>query len=174
MEHPKSSVVICQMNKIIFLIMLLYIKKGDVIIMNNETLIFLIVVIAVSMYGLIFCIYNINTKRLDLKTLEFYDHIDFDAKHSLLQKIIDDEMDQYKVLNIEYQDAEEIYLNSEMIKDMTNYVTAAVFIRITPAIKANLSLIFDVSDDEKLMIVIGTRVSLEVLQYSIEKNKVIE
>lgn len=142
--------------------------------MNNETLIFLIIIIAVSMYGLIFCIYRLSSKSLELKTLAFYEQIDFDAKHSLLQKIIDDETDQYKAINIECKKAEDIYLTSDMIKDMTNYVTAAVFIRITPAIKSNLALIFDVSTDEKLMVVIGTRVSLDVLQYSLEKNKDID
>ena len=139
----------------------------------DKIIMILLLIIFICMIACMFCVYKIYDRHIGLKTMEFYEQIDFDSKHSILQKIIDDEIDKYKILKIGYLKREEYFKEAD-IKEMTNFITAATYLRITPTIKYNLELIYDVSTDDKLMLVIGSRVSLEVLAYSIERNKDIE
>ena len=68
----------------------------------------------------------------------------------------------------------DLYINEDMQKEMINIVTTKVLKRITPAIKTNIKLIYNINNNEDLINVIGTIVSMQVLSYCIETNVVRE
>lgn len=142
----------------------------------DKIIMILLLIIFICMIACMFCVYKIYDRHIGLKTMMFYEQIDFDSKHSILQKIIDDEMEQYLVRKVDNSNltGEDKFMREKDIKEMINKITASVYLRITPTIRYNLSLIYDVSEEDKLMNVIGTRVSLETLGYSVEINKDIE
>lgn len=113
----------------------------------------------------------INREKIKLEKLKLYNSIDFEAKYELLNKMIIEELDDYKILNFTYRE-NEVYITEDMQKDMINKVTTKVIERTTDAIKSNLKLVYNISSDEDLINIIGRLVSLQVLAYSIDINSI--
>ena len=119
------------------------------------------------------CCTYVQIQKNKLEEIRLYESIDFDSKYELLGKIITEEVDDYKIKNFVYRE-NDLYINEDMQKEMINIVTTKVLKRITPAIKTNIKLIYNINNNEDLINVIGTIVSMQVLSYCIETNVVRE
>ena len=119
------------------------------------------------------CCTYVQIQKNKLEEIRLYESIDFDSKYELLGKIITEEVDDYKIKNFVYRE-NDLYINEDMQKEMINIVTTKILKRITPAIKTNIKLIYNINNNEDLINVIGTIVSMQVLSYCIETNVVRE
>ena len=119
------------------------------------------------------CCTYVQIQKNKLEEIRLYESIDFDSKYELLGKIITEEVDDYKIKNFVYRE-NDLYINEDMQKEMINIVTTKVLKRITPAIKTNIKLIYNINNNEDLINTVGTIVSMQVLSYCIEINVVKE
>lgn len=133
--------------------------------MNKITITILFIIIIILALCMLYILYEKNK----LKKIKFYESIDFESKHDIIHRIINEEVDRYKILNFAYEE-DELYITEDMQKEMINVVTTKTIMRITPAIMVNLKLIYNINDNNNLINIIGELVSLKVLDYSIETN----
>ena len=132
-----------------------------------------LILLCIILIVVILCNTYIQYKKIKLEEIRLYESIDFDSKYELLGKIITEEIDDYKIKNFVYRE-DDLYINEEMQKEMINIVTTKIIKRITPAIKTNLKLIYEINSNEDLINMVGTLVSMEVLSYCIETNVIRE
>jgi hypothetical protein len=133
----------------------------------------LLMVILFALICFSLCFYMLESKKNKLKEIELYDSINFAAKNELLDSIVKDEFDVYCAFDSNLI-SDEPFLNEKDQNEMIRRVTINVYKRITPAIRANISLIynFDSSNkDEQLINIIAKKVSLLVLEFSLEVNR---
>lgn len=133
----------------------------------------IIILIWIILILAILCCTYVQIQKNKLEEIRLYESIDFDSKYELLGKIITEEVDDYKIKNFVYRE-NDLYINEDMQKEMINIVTTKVLKRITPAIKTNIKLIYNINNNEDLINTIGTIVSMQVLSYCIETNVVRE
>lgn len=115
---------------------------------------------------------EVREKELKLETEKFYYSIDFIAIEQMLDKMIDDQLTNYKLFNLEYD--ENLYINSELEMTIIKDVTAIVYNSITPTIKSNLSHICNTEEKTECVKFIMNRVSIHVMAYVKETNKMKE
>ena len=130
------------------------------------------ILVCITILVSVFMITFTNYKKIKLDELKLYESIDFDSKHELLNKIIDDEINDYEIRNIAHET--DIYITEEMQREMINIVTVKVISRLTDSLKANIKLIYIINSKEDLINVVGTLVSMKVLLFCIDINKVKE
>ena len=132
-----------------------------------------LILLCIILIVVVLCNTYVQYQKIKLEEIRLYESIDFDSKYELLGKIITEEVDDYKIKNFVYRE-NDLYINEDMQKEMINIVTTKVLKRITPAIKTNIKLIYNINNNEDLINVIGTIVSMQVLSYCIETNVVRE
>ena len=132
-----------------------------------------LILLCIILIVVVLCNTYVQYQKIKLEEIRLYESIDFDSKYELLGKIITEEVDDYKIKNFAYRE-DDLYINEEMQKEMINIVTTKIIKRITPAIKTNLKLVYNINSDEDLINIVGTLVSMEVLSYCIETNVIRE
>lgn len=114
---------------------------------------------------------NIKEAEYELKQDEFYYGIDFDAKRDLLDTIIQEELNNYYILELGYTSPENRYLNEKDQMDLIGKITAKVYVnRMTPAVLANLSFYYKFNTEQDLQSIIARRVSFAVLNLTLSTN----
>ena len=102
-------------------------------------------------------------KEKDTKDSESkYRDIDIEKIDKLFNDIIEREFNEYHKFHPELSQ-EGSYIKRDEIHDIITVLTSKVYSSITPAIKYNMSLIYDVSTDDKLINLIGERVGVLVM-----------
>ena len=132
-----------------------------------------LILLCIILIVVVLCNTYVQYQKIKLEEIRLYESIDFDSKYDLIGKIVLEEIDDYKIKNFVYRE-DDLYINEEMQKEMINIVTTKIIKRITPAIKTNLKLIYEINSNEDLINMVGTLVSMEVLSYCIETNVVRE
>lgn len=139
----------------------------------DNVLVFLYIMIILTAFAYIIADIQkrkVREDELRLETEKFYYSIDFIAVEQLLDKMIEDKLAEYKLFNLEFD--ENLYINSELQMEMIKDITANVYNAMTPSIKSNISHICDVNDDTKCLKFIMNRVSIFVIAYVKETNKI--
>lgn len=141
--------------------------------MSNMGYIGIILLFIILLLILIMVYYSMNEK-LKLEKIKLYDSIDFDAKENLLDRIVLDTFNNYKISNPELSE-DGSYINQDKIVEMVKVITAKTFIKITPAIKTNISLIYNIGkDDNTLINIIGEKIGLLVMDFAAQINSTLE
>ena len=136
----------------------------------------LIVVILLTIIAIFIawrCLSNIKLARSIMKPIKY---IEYDAEKikTTFENLIEEEFEIYSKLNPTLFAPGEAYMNSDDITTTTNIVTSRVFIRITPALKNNLSFIYNFEKDEDIINIIGEKVGLLVVGLAATVNSSME
>lgn len=101
--------------------------------------------------------------------LRFYASIDVNKCAKILDDLVEKEFNDYQKFHPEMI-AGNAYLKREDITSIISDITARVYVDITPAIHANLSLIYDIDTKEKIVNLIGEKVGILVMALAATLN----
>lgn len=91
-----------------------------------------------------------------------YKNIDVEKIDKIFNDIVEREFNDYQRFHPDLsQDGS--YIKREEIQSIVTDITARVYTHITPAVKYNIGLIYNVDDNEKLVNLIGERVGVLVM-----------
>ena len=93
---------------------------------------------------------------------KIYKDIDVEKIDKLLESIIEREFNEYHKFHPELSQ-EGSYIKRDEINTIVTEITARVYETITPALKYNIGLIYDISTNEKLINLLGERVGVLVM-----------
>ena len=91
-----------------------------------------------------------------------YKDVDIVKIDKMFSDIIEREFNEYHKFHPELSQ-EGSYIKRDEIQQIVSDITTRVFTTITPAIRYNIGLIYDVSTDEKLINLIGERIGVLVM-----------
>ena len=89
-----------------------------------------------------------------------------DKINTLLDKLISEAADKYKILVIK----DELYITSKQIDEMTTYVTAMVNKNMTSSVLAALKLIYKIDNKKDLKDVLDLRIKIYMIGYALDHN----
>lgn len=89
-----------------------------------------------------------------------------DKINALLDKLISEAADKYKILVIK----DELYITSKQIDEMTTYVTAMVNKNMTSSVLAALKLIYKIDNKKDLKDVLDLRIKIYMIGYALDHN----
>lgn len=122
---------------------------------------------------------DLRKKEYELKKDDFFYSIDLDAKKTLLDDIIAEELQLYKIYNLGWMDNTDMYLNSKDQMKLIHELTYTVYTkRLTPAVISVLQYYYVINGEtedkrkESLQKIVLDRVSLAVLNLTIQTNSV--
>lgn len=105
-------------------------------------------------------------KQVDIKEYELAINTKYDSDQlAVLDKLILEAIDKYKILNIEYMDT--VYITDKIQKDMIHTVLKNVLKAMSPLLKKKLSFIYGTEYIEDIIL---EKIQLQVLDYTIETN----
>lgn len=116
---------------------------------------------------------ELRKNEYELKKDDFFYSIDLNAKKSILDDIIAEELQLYKVYNLGWREASSVYLNDEaqlkLIRELTYTICTK---RLTPVVLSVLQYyyVFDVNDEKSIQKIVIDRVSLAVLDLTLQTN----
>ena len=136
--------------------------------MNIAILICLAIIILISCatlftasYAVISVVKYLEKKDTSNNQLEYKD-IDVVKIDKLFDDIIEREFNEYLKFHPDLSQ-EGSYIKRDEIQEIVSAITARVYSTITPAIRYNIGLIYDVDTDEKLINLIGERIGVLVM-----------
>ena len=103
-----------------------------------------------------------------LELERFYASVDVENSERIIHMIIKEEIELYKIHNIEYSDIP--YIKNDMMVEMIKKVTADVYVRMSEEVRYHMRIAYNVSEEEDIITRLGDLVSLEVMAYAIETN----
>ena len=89
--------------------------------------------------------------------------------NDLLNKLIADAADTYRIMTVD-NDSEN--LTEKEVADITDYIKYKVSHNMTPTIIATLSLIYDVSDMEKISMLLDEKIKIYMVGMIVNRNKI--
>ena len=98
-----------------------------------------------------------------------YKYIDVAVIDKMLQDIVDREFNEYQKFHPDLMQTAS-YIKQEEIKSLTAEITTNVYTNITPALRYNFAMVYDISTEEKLINLIGERVAVLVMALSATIN----
>ena len=136
-----------------------------------EKILWLLVIILCFIVALILCFvsFHFTNEKIKLKKIELYDHIDFKSKEVIIDDIVSYEFDKYKLNNPSIF-IRETALTREETRDIVVAVSAKCYKKITPAIKTNMALIYNIETEDDIINIIGEKVALLVTQFIVDLN----
>ena len=136
-----------------------------------EKILWLLVIILCFIVALILCFvsFHFTNEKIKLKKIELYDHIDFKSKEVIIDDIVSYEFDKYKLNNPSIF-IRETSLTREETRDIVVAVSAKCYKKITPAIKTNMALIYNIETEDDIINIIGEKVALLVTQFIVDLN----
>ena len=136
-----------------------------------EKILWLLVIILCLIVALILCFvsFHFTNEKIKLKKIELYDHIDFKSKEVIIDDIVSYEFDKYKLNNPSIF-IRETALTREETRDIAVAVSAKCYKKITPAIKTNMALIYNIDVEDDIINIIGEKVALLVTQFIVDLN----
>ena len=136
-----------------------------------EKILWLLVIILCFIVALILCFvsFHFTNEKIKLKKIELYDHIDFKSKEVIIDDIVSYEFDKYKLNNPSIF-IRETALTREETRDIVVAVSAKCYKKITPAIKTNMALIYNIDVEDDIINIIGEKVALLVTQFIVDLN----
>ena len=136
--------------------------------MNIAILICLSIIIIISCatlfaaaYAVISVVKYLEKKDASNNQLKYKD-IDITKIDKMFNDIIEREFNEYHKFHPELS-REGSYIKRDEIQEIVSAITARVYTTITPAVRYNIGLIYDVSTDEKLINLIGERIGVLVM-----------
>ena len=109
--------------------------------------------------------------ELELKQDEFYYDIDFDAKRNLLDSIVNEEIDRWKLFNIGFNKPEDNYISEDDQTALVKELSAKILkTRMTPAVMSSLSYYYRINTTDELSSIVCDTVNLAVIQLVMETN----
>lgn len=136
-----------------------------------EKILWLLFIILCFIIALILCFisFHYTNEKIKLKKIELYDHIDFKSKEAIIDDIVTNEFNNYKINN------PSLVLNDssptrEETRNIVVAVSAKCYKKITPAIKTNMALIYNIESEDDIINIIGEKVALLVTQFIVELN----
>lgn len=119
-------------------------------------------------YALVKFTKYLNTKD-EIEKDKIYATIDIEQIDGLLKSIIEREFNEYHKFHPELSQ-EGAYIKRDEIKIMVTEITTRVYNTMTPALKFNLGLIYNIDNDDNLVNLIGERVSVIVMALAATLN----
>ena len=108
---------------------------------------------------------DIRTAEHELNEINSYFVLDFEKAESIINKIVSDTGDIYKVNNPNLFFFEDRKLNKEEIKNMTDYMVTEVVRKITPQIEVLIRSIINIHSEEDLLKYIRNKVQLYIIRF---------
>lgn len=135
---------------------------------------FLIALIAVIFY-VIKKHYEMREKEIEIKNSVKYLSVDItDEKFDLLDKLIDREFSDFIKLHPDkFDDSGNAYINEEEYKSFLTDITKRVHAQLTPALKANISLVYNFSTDKEQLTIILEKVGVMLAMYRAKINNAV-
>lgn len=114
---------------------------------------------------------KVKKEENEIRQDEFYYSIDFDQKRNLLDSIIEEELDRWKIYNQAFNKPEDNYISEEdqinLVKELTNRI---VLKRMTPPVLATISYYYRIESLDSLSDIISDKVNLAIMALVIETN----
>ena len=105
-------------------------------------------------------------KQVEIKEYELAINTKYDSDQlAVLDKLILEAIDKYKILHVEYMDT--VYITDKIQKDMIYTVLKNVLKAMSPLLKKKLSFIYGTEYIEDIIL---EKIQLQVLDYTIETN----
>ena len=108
---------------------------------------------------------DIRTAEHELNEINSYFILDFEKAESIINKIVSDTGDVYKVNNPNLFFFEDRKLNKEEIKNMTDYMVTEVVRKITPQIEVLIRSTINIHSEEDLLKYIRNKVQLYIIRF---------
>lgn len=126
------------------------------------------IVIIILLLGIFVVLYNISSTYRNKR----YTTINYQNIEKILDNLIEEEFQKYRLLKIEFQ--EDPYINEEDQKQMIIEITSAVYTRIKESrlIRNNLGLVYNIKNKDGFIKIISSRVSIYSIAYVKETNKI--
>lgn len=119
-------------------------------------------------------IYKIIGRAMDeyvhYRSFNIYSRVKFKEVDEYIDSLVNEGLDQYKILNVSYLEQEKVYINKNKMEEIIKYVTQYVLKRITPNVETLLSTYINLEDEKDMFIYITDKVKLATLKFSIEVN----
>jgi uncharacterized protein YjaZ len=113
----------------------------------------------------------VKQEQHELEEDKFYYDIDFKEKADVLDNIVNEEIQNYYILELGFKSPEEIYLNEETQKDLIKKITYRIFTRrMTAAVMSTLSHYYVFGNDVELQKIIVDKVALGILNLTLTTN----
>jgi uncharacterized protein YjaZ len=113
----------------------------------------------------------VKQEQHELEEDKFYYDIDFKEKEDLLDNIVNEEIQNYYILELGYKNPEDIYLNEETQKELIKTITYRIYTkRMTAAVMSTLSHYYIFGNDTELQKIILDKVSLGILNLTLSTN----
>lgn len=114
---------------------------------------------------------KVKKEENEIRQDEFYYSIDFDQKRNLLDSIVEEELDRWKIYNQAFNKPEDNYISEEdqinLVKELTNRI---VLKRMTPPVLATISYYYRIESLDSLSDIISDKVNLAIMALVIETN----
>lgn len=99
--------------------------------------------------------------------------MDIDKKKKILDDLIQEAFNEFLIFdNSEFLIKDTKYLSDDMQIDWIAKISKMTYNKITPAIRKNLKLVYNIPNNDLLVTVIYNKVSLVVINYSVEYNSI--
>jgi len=119
--------------------------------------------------------YDIKNKELDIKNSVKYLSLEIsEEKFQLLDKVIEREFNDFIKLHPDkFDDSGTAYINEIEYKDFLSQITQRVYRQITPALKANISLVYNFDTKKDQLIIILEKVGVMLAMYRAKVNSAV-
>lgn len=136
--------------------------------------IFLLALLGILFYGTK-RYFDTKNKMIDKKIPIEYLNIEFtDDKFSLLDKIIEREFNNYMKLHPDkFDDSGNGYMNENDYKINLDAITKRVYNSLTPALKANINLVYKFDTDKDQLTIILEKVGIMLAMYRARMNSAV-
>lgn len=108
---------------------------------------------------------DIRTAEHELNEINSYFILDFEKAESIINKIVSDTGDVYKVNNPNLFFFVDRKLNKEEIKNMTDYMISEVVRKITPQVEVLIRSTINIQSEEDLLKYIRNKVQLYIIRF---------
>lgn len=99
--------------------------------------------------------------------------MDIDKKKKILDDLIQEAFNEFLIFNnSEFLIKDTKYVSDDMQIEWIAEVSKLTYNKITPAIRKNLKLVYNISNNDLLVTIISNKVSLVIINYSVEYNSI--
>ena len=119
-------------------------------------------IVSLCILGTYYMNYKIDKLNIEYNKEELYLSIDISSCYNILDNIVEKEFNDYQKFHPDMLSIDS-YIKSTDIQNIISEITTRVYVSITPAIYTNISIVYDINTKEKLINLIGEKVSILVM-----------